>query len=168
MPSMSPWPRNKVIRSLPFQYTGLDYFGPLYIKRGNHVDRRKVQVCLFTCVALRAIHLEIVADLSAEEFLLALRHFYARRGKPQQIVLDNAPQFKLTKSSVDVAWENTYVQWIQMSNQVLLNKESNGCLQSNYLHGQEDFMRDYQESAKWHYEKQSEKHASQCYNSKPL
>ena len=128
MPSMSLWPSNKMIRSLPFQCTGLDYLGPLYIKHGNYADSRKVWVCLFTCVAVRAIHLEIVADLSAEEFLLALRHFYARRGKPQQIVLDNAPQFKLTKSSVDVAWENTYVQWIQMSNQVLLNKESNGCL----------------------------------------
>ena len=66
---------------------------------------KKVWVCLFTCVAVRAIHLEIV-DLSAEEFLLALRRFIARRGKPQQIVLDNAPQFKLTKSSVDAAWEN--------------------------------------------------------------
>ena len=106
MPSMSHWPNNKVIRSLPFQYTGLDYFGPLNIKCGNHANRRKVWVCLFTCVAVRAIHLEIVADLSAEKFLLALRRFTARRGKPQQIVLDNAPQFKLTKSSVDVAWEN--------------------------------------------------------------
>ena len=67
---------------------------------------KKVWVCFFNCVAVRAIHLEIVADLSAEEFLLALRCFIARRGKPQQIVLDNAPQFKLTKSSVDVAWEN--------------------------------------------------------------
>ena len=55
---------------------------------------------------MRAIHQEIVADLSAEKFLLALRRFIARGGKPQQIVLDNAPQFKLTKSSVDVAWEN--------------------------------------------------------------
>ena len=106
MPSMSPWPSNKVIRSLPFQNTGLDYFGPLYIKRGSHVDRKKVCVWLVTCVTARAIHLEIVADLSAEEFLLALRRFTARWGKPQRIVLDNAPQFKLTKSSVDVAWEN--------------------------------------------------------------
>ena len=106
MPSMSPWPSNKVIRSLPFQNTGLNYFGPLYIKRGSHVDRKKVWVWLVTCVTVRAIHLEIVADLSAEEFLLALRRFTARRGKPQRIVLDNAPQFKLTKSSVDVAWEN--------------------------------------------------------------
>ena len=42
MPSMSPCQNNKVIRSLPFQHTGLDYFGPLYIKCGNHADRRKV------------------------------------------------------------------------------------------------------------------------------
>ena len=63
-------------------------------------------MCLFTCVAVRAFHLEIVADLSVEEFLLALRHFISRRGKPQKIVLDNAPQCKLTKSCVDVAWEN--------------------------------------------------------------
>ena len=55
---------------------------------------------------MRAIHLEIIADLCAEEFLLALHRFIARRGKPQQIVLDNAPQLKLTKSSIDVAWEN--------------------------------------------------------------
>ena len=68
--------------------------------------QKKVWVCLFTCVAVRAIHQEIVADLSTEEFLLAMRRFIARRGKPQQIVLDNVPQFKLTKSSLDVAWEN--------------------------------------------------------------
>ena len=67
--SMSPWPSNKVVRPLSFQYTGLNYFGPLYIKRGNHADKKKVWVCLFTCVAVRAIHLEIVANLSAEEFL---------------------------------------------------------------------------------------------------
>ena len=106
IPSMTLWPSNKMIRSLPFQCTGLDYFGPLYIKRGNHGDRRKVWVSLFTCAAVRASHLEIVADLSAEEFVLALRRFIARRGKPQQIILDNAPQFKLRRSSVDVAWES--------------------------------------------------------------
>ena len=61
---------------------------------------------LITFVAVRAIHLKIVADLSVEEILLALRRFIARWGKPRQIVLDNATQFELTKSSVDVPWEN--------------------------------------------------------------
>ena len=78
MSSVSPWSNNKVIRLLMFLYTGLDFFGPLYIKRRNHADR----------------------------IFLALHLFIARRVKPQQIVLDSAPQFKLTKSSLDVAWEN--------------------------------------------------------------
>ena len=42
IPAMSLWPSNEVITSLPFQYTGLDYFVPLYIKRRNHAERRKV------------------------------------------------------------------------------------------------------------------------------
>ena len=105
MPPMSPWPKNKVTKSLPFRNTRLDYFGPLYIKQNGNEKTKKVWVCLFTCVAVRAIHLEIVADSSADEFLLALRRFIARRGTPREIILDNASQFKLTKSTMDTAWE---------------------------------------------------------------
>ena len=71
MPLMSPWPKNKLTRSAPFKHTGLDYFGPLYVKLQNQ-EKKKVWVCLFTCVVVRAVHLEIVDDLTAEEFLLAL------------------------------------------------------------------------------------------------
>ena len=105
MPPMTPWPTSKVLRALPFQNTGLDYFGPLYIKQSHTKERKKIWVCLFTCVVVRAIHLEIVGDLSAEEFLQALRRFIARRGAPKEIILDNASQFKLAKSAVDIAWE---------------------------------------------------------------
>ena len=35
--------------------------------------------------------------MTAEQFLLALRRFIARRGKSIQIILDNAPQFKTQK-----------------------------------------------------------------------
>ena len=95
-----------MIRLLPFQCTGFYYFGPLNIKGGNCEGRRKVWVCLLTCIAVRAIHLEIVADLSAEQFLLALSRFITRRGKPPRNILDNASQFNLTKSLLDIAWEN--------------------------------------------------------------
>ena len=103
MPAMSPWPKSKLIRSVPFDKTGLDYFGPLFVKQtdGSH---QKVWVCLFTCVVVRAIHLEIVNDLTAEEFIMALRRFIARRGKPSNIISDNAPQFKLANSTVELAW----------------------------------------------------------------
>ena len=43
--------------------------------------------------------------MKAEQILSALRRFIARRGKPDQIILDNAPHFKATKNAVDMAWE---------------------------------------------------------------
>ena len=53
----------------------------------------------------RAVHQELMNDFSAEQFLLCLRRFITRRGKLKQIISDNAPQFKLTKSKIDEAWE---------------------------------------------------------------
>ena len=50
LPSMSPWPRKKVAKSAPFIYTGLDYFGPLYIQAESL--KEKVWVCLFICVTV--------------------------------------------------------------------------------------------------------------------
>ena len=102
---MAPWPKSKVTESKAFLNTGLDYFGPLFVKQGK--NQLKYWVCLFTCVTTRAIHLELVEGMSAEQFLFALRRFIARRGKPNQIILDNAIQFKAAKDAVDLAWEAT-------------------------------------------------------------
>ena len=44
--------------------------------------------------------------MTAEHFLKALRRFVARRGKPDEIISDNATQFKAAKNTIDLAWEN--------------------------------------------------------------
>ncbi|KAL6735613.1 hypothetical protein Aduo_006035 [Ancylostoma duodenale] len=93
-PTLPDLPAQRVIRSRPFQNTGLDYFGPLLIRSIKN-EIRKVWVCLFTCMATRAIHLESVADNSAIEFISAFRKFIARRGAPDLVISDNAPTFKL-------------------------------------------------------------------------
>ncbi len=90
---MTPLPHKRVTSSTPFLFTGLDYLGPLYVKTGRH-DVEKVWICLFTCMVIRAVHLEVVRYLSSEHFVLALRRFVARRGVPKEIVSDNAPHFK--------------------------------------------------------------------------
>ena len=46
---------------------------------------------------VRAVHLEIVEDMSADQFLLGLHRFIARCGAPCQIISDNAKQFKLAR-----------------------------------------------------------------------
>ena len=82
----------------------MDYFGPLYEKNGT--VRSKAWTCIFTCITVRAIHLELVEDMIATQFLACLRRFVARRGKSDKIISDNAPQFKVTKNAIDLAWEN--------------------------------------------------------------
>ena len=85
----------------------------LYIKQFVQVPEdvietvsKKVWVCLFTCLAVRAIHLELAENMSAEEFILCLRRFMARRGVPRQIISDNAQQFKVAKTTLNKAWSN--------------------------------------------------------------
>ena len=104
MPAMAPYPRSRIQESPPFTYTTLDYLGPLYVKVGQPSATQKVWLCLFTCLAVRATHLEIVHDMTAEQFLLCLRRFIAKREKPKKIS-DNVSQFKLVKSTVEDAWQ---------------------------------------------------------------
>ena len=99
MPLMPPLPRKRVNESSPFTYTGVHYFGPIYVKANS--GTKKVWVCLFTCLVVRSVHLELMQDMLTEEFLLVLRHFIARWGKPKQLILDNASQFKLASSVLE-------------------------------------------------------------------
>ncbi|XP_055923565.1 uncharacterized protein LOC129953999 [Eupeodes corollae] len=74
-----------------FTYTGLDYFGPLQVSVGRRREKR--WVALFTCLTIRAIHLEIAADLSTDACILCLRNFINRRGVPVRIRSDNGTNF---------------------------------------------------------------------------
>ena len=57
--------------------------------------RRTIQkwVCLFTCLSVRAVHLELVDSLDTEDCIGAVHRFIARRGKPQSIISDNGKNF---------------------------------------------------------------------------
>ena len=101
MPPMSLLPRYRVEESSPFSRTGLDYFGPLYIKTTE--GAKKVWVCLFTCMVTRAIHLELLQDMTAEEFLLGFKRFVSQRGAPEVILSDNAIQFKAASETLEAA-----------------------------------------------------------------
>ena len=45
----------------PFTHAGLDYCGPLYVRQGRSNVKR--YGCLFTCLAVRAVHIEVVHSL---------------------------------------------------------------------------------------------------------
>lgn len=75
----------------PFSFTGLDYFGPVTVTVGRRHEKR--WVALFTCLTVRAVHLELAADLSADACLLCVRNFANTRGVPQRIQSDNGTNF---------------------------------------------------------------------------
>ena len=81
--------------SPPFSFTGVDYIGPLFLRNGD-----KIWICLFTCCVVRAVHLELVPDLTAEVFILCLRRFTDRRGIPCKIVSDNSKTFRSASKMV--------------------------------------------------------------------
>ena len=85
---------------------GLDYLGPVYVKA--HCGLDKVWICLFTCLSVRAIHLEWVMDLTAVQFLNCLWRFISQRGKTDSIILDNALQLKLTSAALSKQWRNFF------------------------------------------------------------
>ena len=102
MPLMPPIPTERVSASALFTYVGVDYFGPLFMKVNRQTQ--KVWVCLYTCLATRAIHLEQMNDMTTHQFLLGFRRFIARHGKPNKIISDNAAQFKLASDTISRLW----------------------------------------------------------------
>ena len=76
-----------VCTKAPFAHTGVNCFGPFLVKQGR--KRKKRWGCPFTCLSMRAIHLEILSTLGADAFLNAITRFSARRGSPERIRSDN-------------------------------------------------------------------------------
>lgn len=75
----------------PFTHVGLDYFGPLEVTIGRRKEKR--YVALYTCLTVRAMHLEVVNSLSTDSAIMSLRRFIARRGSPNTIWSDNGTAF---------------------------------------------------------------------------
>lgn len=108
---MAPLPSERLIPDKPpFTYSGVDYFGPLYVKQGRSTVKR--YGCLFTCFTTRAIHIEIAHSLDLDSFICALQRFISCRGKPEKIFSDNGMNFhggnRELRESLE-AWNQKYM-----------------------------------------------------------
>ncbi|XP_017466469.1 PREDICTED: uncharacterized protein LOC108359228 [Rhagoletis zephyria] len=93
IPEMGPLPLERVASfTRPFAYVGVDYFGPFDIVVGKRHEKR--WGVLFTCMTVRAVHIEISPSLSTDSFLLVLKQFMSRRGVPWRILSDNGTNFR--------------------------------------------------------------------------
>ena len=98
---MAELPTDRFEQVPPFTFSAVDYFGPFYIKEGCKEMKR--YGVLFTCMASRAIHLEIATSLTTDSFLNAYRRFVCRRGPIQQLRSDQGTNFVGAKNELEAA-----------------------------------------------------------------
>ena len=108
-PPTASLPEFRVRPAPPFSKVGVDFVGPLFVK-GKGAQMRKSYFALFTCCVTRAVHLELVEDMSVETFKRCLWRFIARRGLPALIVSDNAKTLKGTEKQLRTLFRHPQVR----------------------------------------------------------
>ena len=126
---MGQLPVERVTPDQIFSKVGMDYAGPFCIKMGP--TRRptivKAYACLFVSLSVKAVHIEVVSDLTTAAFLACLRRFVARRGKPTLLWSDHGTNFvgasrelkefvdflkeQKTQKAVSEFCTTQYIQW---------------------------------------------------------
>ncbi|VDI59919.1 Hypothetical predicted protein [Mytilus galloprovincialis] len=93
---MADLPKDRLTPSPPFSYVGVDAFGPwpvTFRRTRGGVSQSKRWALLFACLVTRAIHLEVIEELSSSSFINAWRRFIALRGPVRQVRSDRGTNF---------------------------------------------------------------------------
>ena len=114
VPDPPPLPQARVQEGPPFNVTGVDFTGAMYVKNEGNPSESKVYICLFTCASTRAVHLEVVTDLSEKTFLQAFRRFAARRSLPRLIMSDNASTYMSASKELEKLFQSPTLKAILM------------------------------------------------------
>lgn len=95
-------PIHRIRPSRPFCITGMDFAGPVYLKAiHKRASPAKAYICIFVCFSTKAVHIELVGDLSTSAFLAAFRRFVSRRGRPTDVYSDNGKNFEGAKNELE-------------------------------------------------------------------
>ena len=105
---MADLPLQRVNRSVPFTSIGTDLMGPVNVRIGRSDVKR--WICIFNCLATRAVHLEVLRSLDVHAFMQGFQRFCCRRNViPTDVYSDNggnmiAAQKELSKICVAGEW----------------------------------------------------------------
>ncbi|CAK1600436.1 unnamed protein product [Parnassius mnemosyne] len=92
---MGQLPFSRVTPARPFLHSDVDFAGPINVRMSKGRDNKsyKGYISLFVCMATKAIHLELISDLTSDAFIAGFKRFVARRGHVSEIWSDNGTNF---------------------------------------------------------------------------
>ena len=91
---MAPLQQTRLHKPLQaFTNSSVDYGGPFVTIQGRGRRREKRYLCLFTCMATCAVHLEMTFGLDTDSFLNAFYRMANKRGFPKNVTSDNGTNF---------------------------------------------------------------------------
>lgn len=103
-PEMADLPAERLAaHTRPFTFVGVDCFGPMTVALGRRTEKRWGMI--FTCLTIRAIHIEVAYSISADSCILCLQNFIARRGMPSTIYSDNGTNFHGANNELQLLWK---------------------------------------------------------------
>nr|XP_022908199.1 uncharacterized protein LOC111419605 [Onthophagus taurus] len=117
VPWMADLPSFRLAQVKAFSTVAVDFAGPIFTTISRHRGSRstKSYICVFVCTSTKAIHLELVSDLSTEAFIAALRRFQSRRGQCTLILSDQGTNFvgayNRLRQMADTAGEKLNLRW---------------------------------------------------------
>ena len=88
---MANLPKDGISEESPFNFCGIDMFGPFTVKDG--CKEKKRYGALFTCLSSRAVHIEVIHSMTTDCFIMCMRRFIGHRGYVQMIRTDNGTNF---------------------------------------------------------------------------
>lgn len=89
-PKFTNMPKHHINLVKPFQHVGVDYTGHLWVKDGVSDKIIKMFILVFTCLNIRAVHFELLPNMSSKNFILAFQRFCNMYSIPQYLYSDNA------------------------------------------------------------------------------
>lgn len=94
-PKMAPLPEPRVQVSRPFTSTAVDFSGAMTTKETTRKKspQHKSYICAFVCLSTKAVHLELVSELTTAAFMASFNRFVSRRGLPHTMYSDNGTNF---------------------------------------------------------------------------
>ena len=99
-PKVTNLPKHRVNLVKPFKNTGIDYTGHVFIKDKDNKSQ-KMYMLIFTCLEIRAVHIELVPDMGTPAFVQAFIRFTSLYGVPTHVYSDNARTFTAGFNLID-------------------------------------------------------------------